>query len=209
MCTTWRTGPSPAIWRSCGGPPGPCWDRPGPTDADPGLPGPGCSALERRDDHRHLPAGGRAVPKGPPAPPCRASGACVGCDGVGPICEGVRVTTATTPSSPAAAPARKSRRRRLLLGTLLAASVMLTGTACATSATSAAVVGTTTITEQSIFDQTAQASGRANQPLTVDQLAFGNRLFTTQDIRSALLTEVAQQRGVVVTDAQVNAAMAG
>ena len=86
---------------------------------------------------------------------------------------------------------------------------MLTGTACTTSPTSAAIVGTTTITEQSIFDQTAQASGRANQPLTVDQLAFGNRLFTTQDIRSALLTEVAQQRGIVVTDSQVNAAMAG
>lgn len=86
---------------------------------------------------------------------------------------------------------------------------MLTGTACATSATSAAVVGDVTITEQSIFDRTAQASAQAKVQLTVDQLAFGNRLFTAQDIRSTLLEEAAQQRGVVVTDAQVNAAMAG
>lgn len=86
---------------------------------------------------------------------------------------------------------------------------MLTGAGCATSATSAAVVGDVSITEQSIFDQTSQASARAGQALTVEQLAFGNRLFTTQDIRSALLDQVAQERGVVVTDAQVNAAMAG
>jgi hypothetical protein len=95
------------------------------------------------------------------------------------------------------------------VGAFVAAVVMLTGTACATSATSAAVVGDVSITEQSIFDQTARASARAGQPLTVEQMAFGNRLFTTQDIRSALLSELAQQRGVVVTDAQVNAAMAG
>ena len=72
--------------------------------------------------------------------------------------------------------------------------------------------GDVSITEQSVFDQTAQASaqaGQAGQALTVEQLAFGNRLFTTQDIRGALLAQVAQQRGVVVTDAQVNAAMAG
>ncbi len=96
-----------------------------------------------------------------------------------------------------------------MLGTCVAVTVLLTGTACATSATSAAVVGDVSITEQSIFDQTAQASARAGQSLTVEQLAFGNRLFTTQDIRGALLAEVAQQRGVVVTDSQVNAAMAG
>lgn len=104
---------------------------------------------------------------------------------------------------------RPARRRRLLLGSFVAATVMLTGTACATSATSAAVVGDVTITEQSIFDRTAQASAQAGQQLTVDQLAFGNRLFTTQDIRSTLLEEAARQRGVVVTDSQVNAAMAG
>jgi len=95
------------------------------------------------------------------------------------------------------------------VGSVVAAVVLVTGTGCATSATSAAVVGDVAISEQSIFDQTAQASARAGQPLTVDQLAFGNRLFTTQDIRSALLADVAQQRGVAVTDAQVNAAMAG
>lgn len=111
--------------------------------------------------------------------------------------------------STVAAHAPATRRRRLLAGTFVAAAVLLTGTACATSATSAAVVGDTVITEQSVFDQTAQAAGQADQPLTVEQMAFGNRLFTTQDIRSALLAEVAQERGVVVTDAQVNAAMAG
>lgn len=96
-----------------------------------------------------------------------------------------------------------------MLITAVAAAVLLTGTACATSATSAAVVGDVAISEQSIFDRTAQASAQAGQPLTVDQLAFGNRLFATQDIRAALLEEAARQRGVVVTDAQVNAAMAG
>lgn len=121
------------------------------------------------------------------------------------MCEGVRVRT----RSPGSARVRPARRRRLLLGSVVAATVMLTGTACATSATSAAVVGDVTITEQSIFDRTAQASAQAGQQLTVDQLAFGNRLFTTQDIRSTLLEEAARQRGVVVTDAQVNAAMAG
>jgi hypothetical protein len=95
------------------------------------------------------------------------------------------------------------------VGTVVAATVMLTATACATSATAAAVVGDMSIAEQSIFDQTSQASGQFNQPLSVDQVAFLNRAYTTQDIRSALLAQMAEQRGVVVTDAQVNAAMAG
>lgn len=95
------------------------------------------------------------------------------------------------------------------MGAFVAGTVMLTGTACATSATSAAVVGGTSISEQSIFDQTAQVSAQASRTLTVEQSALVNRAFTTQDIRSALLARAAQDLGVVVTDAQVNAAMAG
>jgi len=112
------------------------------------------------------------------------------------VCEGVLVRTS---------------RQRLLLSTLAAAAVLLTGTACATSATDAAIVGDVSIAEQTIFDRTSQVSGQieqqGQQSLTVEQLAYLNRAQTTEAIRSALLAQAAQDRGVVVTDAQVNAAM--
>lgn len=112
------------------------------------------------------------------------------------MCEGVLVRTS---------------RQRLLLSTLAAAAVLLTGTACATSATDAAIVGDVSIAEQTIFDRTSQVSGQieqqGQQSLTVEQLAYLNRAQTTEAIRSALLAQAAQDRGVVVTDAQVNAAM--
>ncbi len=113
-----------------------------------------------------------------------------------PVCEGVRVRTS---------------RQRLLLSALAAATVLLTGTACATSATAAAIVGDTSISEQTIFDRTADVSGQVEQQnqqqLTLDQLAYLNRAQTTAAIRSALLEQVAQDHGVIVTDSQVNAAM--
>ena len=112
------------------------------------------------------------------------------------MCEGVLVRTS---------------RQRLLLSTLAAAAVLLTGTACATSATDAAIVGDVSIAEQTIFDRTSQVSGQieqqGQQSFTVEQLAYLNRAQTTEAIRSALLAQAAQDRGVVVTDAQVNAAM--
>ena len=104
----------------------------------------------------------------------------------------------------------RTSRQRLLLRTLAAAAVLLTGTACATSATSAAIVGDVSIAEQTVFDRTSQVSSQvdvAGQTLTVEQLAYLNRALTTDAVRSALLAEAAQDQGVVVTDAQVNAAM--
>lgn len=104
----------------------------------------------------------------------------------------------------------RTSRRRLLLGVLAATIVMFAGSACSTSATSAALVGSAAIAEQTIFDQTAQRSDQfeqAGQTLTVEQLALLNRLETTDAIRSALLAQLAADRGIEVTDAQVNAAL--
>jgi hypothetical protein len=104
----------------------------------------------------------------------------------------------------------RTSRQRLLLRTLAAAAVLVTGTACATSATSAAIVGDVSIAEQTVFDRTSQVSSQladAGQTPTVEQLAYLNRVLTTDAVRSALLAEAAQDQGVVVTDAQVNAAM--
>lgn len=106
----------------------------------------------------------------------------------------------------------RTSRQRLLFSTLAAVAVLLTGTACATTATSAAIVGDATIAEQTIFDRTAQASAQlsdAGRAPGVDQLAALNRVQTTIAVRSALLADAAKDLGVVVTDAQVNAAMRG
>jgi hypothetical protein len=84
---------------------------------------------------------------------------------------------------------------------------------CANQATSAASVGDQAISEQTIFDRTsalaaqAQSSGgSAPDPAALAEL---NRTQTTSAIRSRLLEVAAADRGVVVTDDQVNAAMAG
>ncbi len=99
-----------------------------------------------------------------------------------------------------------------MLGAFAAVAVLLTGTACATSATAAAVVGDVSIPEQAIFDRSVAFSGQLQeqgQPaLSVYGLAYLNRLQATAAIRSELLRIAAQDRGVEVTDAQVNAAMA-
>jgi len=84
---------------------------------------------------------------------------------------------------------------------------------CSNQATSAASVGDQVISEQTIFDRTsalaaeAQTSGgSAPDPAALAEL---NRTQTTSAIRSRLLEVAAADRGVVVTDDQVNAAMAG
>jgi hypothetical protein len=84
---------------------------------------------------------------------------------------------------------------------------------CSNQATSAASVGDQAISEQTIFDRTsvlaaeAQTSGgSAPDPAALAEL---NRTQTTSAIRSRLLEVAAADRGVVVTDDQVNAAMAG
>jgi len=104
----------------------------------------------------------------------------------------------------------RTSRQRLLLSTFAVAVVLLTGTACATSATSAAIVGDVSIAEQTVFERTSQVSdqfGQTGGTLTVEQLAYVNRVLTTDAIRSALLASAARDQGVVVTDGQVNAAM--
>ena len=84
---------------------------------------------------------------------------------------------------------------------------------CATSATSAAQVGDVDISEAAIFDRTtalvdqAQTSGAA--PLEPSTVAVFNRSQTTSAIRSRLLQVAAADKGVVVTNDQVNTAMAG
>ena len=91
--------------------------------------------------------------------------------------------------------------------------VGLTAAGCATQATSAASVGDITISESVIFDRTSalvdqvQAAGGA----TLDPAAVAsvNRAQTTSAIRSRLLEIAAADNGVVATDEQVNAALAG
>ncbi len=84
---------------------------------------------------------------------------------------------------------------------------------CSTQATSAASVGDQAISEQSIFDRTsalaAEAQSTGESVPSAAALAELNRTQTTSAIRSRLLEVAAADRGVVVTDDQVNAAMAG
>ncbi len=103
--------------------------------------------------------------------------------------------------------------RRVVAGLAFAVVVAMTGTACATQATSAAQVGDASISEATIFDRTtavvdqAQASGAVTlEPTTI---AVFNRAQATAAIRSQLLEIAAADRNVVVTDEQVNTAMAG
>lgn len=92
------------------------------------------------------------------------------------------------------------------------ATVLLTGTACATSATAAATVGTQQISEQAIFERTSSLADQAEQagqpaPSELERAAV-NRAQTTAAIRSRLWEAAAADNGVVITDAQVNAALA-
>ncbi len=93
-------------------------------------------------------------------------------------------------------------------------AVGLSAAGCATTpATSAAQVGDVAISEAAIFDRTnavvdqAQTSGAT--PIEPTTLAVFNRAQTTAAIRSQLLEVAAADRGVVVTNDQVNTAMAG
>jgi hypothetical protein len=103
---------------------------------------------------------------------------------------------------------------RRFVRTLACVSVLgLLVAGCSNQATSAASVGDQVISEQTIFDRTsalaaeAQTSGgSAPDPAALAEL---NRTQTTSAIRSRLLEVAAADRGVVVTDDQVNAAMAG
>jgi hypothetical protein len=107
----------------------------------------------------------------------------------------------------------RTSRQRFLLSALATAAVLLTGTACATSATAAATVGDQSIPEQTIFDRTASVSDQLQQagnpaPSELDMAAL-NRTQTAAAIRSTLWETAAADHDVVITDAQVNAAMSG
>jgi hypothetical protein len=89
----------------------------------------------------------------------------------------------------------------------------LAAAGCSTQATAAATVGDQVISEQVIFDRTSalaaqaqSAGGSVPEPAALAEL---NRTQTTSAIRSRLLEVAAADRGVVVTDEQVNAALAG
>lgn len=89
-----------------------------------------------------------------------------------------------------------------------------TAAGCATdSATSAAQVGTTAISESSIFDRTtaivAEVQAQGQETPDAATLAELNRRQTTAAIRSYLLEVAADDKGVAITDEQVNAALAG
>ncbi len=98
-----------------------------------------------------------------------------------------------------------------MLGTCSILALATVG--CGTSATSAAQVGDVAIAESTVFDRTAavvaagQQQGQAAPAQSV--VAQLNRAQATSAIRSRLLDVAAQQRGVVVTEDQVNAAVAG
>ncbi len=104
--------------------------------------------------------------------------------------------------------------RRILTIVGLIGVVGVSAAGCGTTAaTSAAQVGDVSISEAAIFDRTtavvnqAQTSGAA--PVQPATLAVFNRAQTTAAIRSQLLEVAADDRGVVVTNDQVNTAMAG
>lgn len=102
---------------------------------------------------------------------------------------------------------------RTVAAVLVAGMAALTVSACSTpSATAAATVGDSTIAESTIFEQTtalldqsADSGAAAPSPALVADV---NRSNTTQAIRGRLLRAAAADAGVVVTDADVNAALA-
>jgi len=103
--------------------------------------------------------------------------------------------------------------RRFVRTVAIVGALGLAMAGCSTQATSAATVGDQVISEQAIFDRTSalaaqaeSAGGSAPAPAALAEL---NRAQTTSAIRSRLLEVAAADRGVVITDEQVNAAMAG
>ena len=102
--------------------------------------------------------------------------------------------------------------RRFVAALAAMSMVGLGSAACSTpSATAAAQVGDVSISEAAIFDRTsalvAQAQEAGNAP-DASAIAAFNRSQTTSAIRSQLLEIAAADAGVVVTDEQVNAAIA-
>ncbi len=102
---------------------------------------------------------------------------------------------------------------RTVVAVLLAGVTALTVSACSTpSATAAATVGGSNIAESTIFEQTSALLDQAADAGAADPspalVADVNRSNTTKAVRAQLLAAAAAQAGVVVTDADVNAAVA-
>ena len=104
-----------------------------------------------------------------------------------------------------------SARRILVLLTCVGV-VGVTAAGCSTQATSAAEVGDFSIAEGLIFDRTSalveQVQAAGNPAPDASAIAELNRRQTTSAIRSQLLEQAADDAGIVVTDEQVNAALA-
>jgi len=96
--------------------------------------------------------------------------------------------------------------------TVLACAGVVGLTGCAAPATSAAQVGDQSISESVIFDRTSalvtQVQSNGGSTLNTSTIAELNRTQTTSAIRSQLLEIAAADKGVDVTDEQVNAALA-
>lgn len=108
--------------------------------------------------------------------------------------------------------ARVLSARRILTTVASVGIVGLIAAGCATSATAAAQVGDVSISEADIFNRSAAVVNQyeSSSQTTADTAAVStlNRSQTTTAIRSQLLTVAAAEQGVVVTDAQVNEAIA-
>ena len=106
-----------------------------------------------------------------------------------------------------------SSARRFVTVLACASLVGLTVAGCSTSATAAAQVGDSAIAESLIFDRTtalvAEVQAADGKTLDPSAIAEVNRSQTTSAIRSRLLEVAADVKGVVVTDEQVNATLAG
>ncbi|MEP6561451.1 MAG: SurA N-terminal domain-containing protein [Nakamurella sp.] len=102
--------------------------------------------------------------------------------------------------------------RRILTTVAGVGIVGLIAAGCATSATAAAQVGDVSISEADIFNRSAAVVSQyeSSSQTTADTSAVStlNRSQTTTAIRSQLLAVAAGEQGVVVTDAQVNEAIA-
>ena len=108
--------------------------------------------------------------------------------------------------------ARRFITRRSLTVLACVAVVGLSSAGCSTQATAAAEVGDVSISEELIFDRTSalvqQVVAAGNPAPDASALAELNRRQTTSAIRSELLELAAADAGIVVTDEQVNAALA-
>ena len=80
----------------------------------------------------------------------------------------------------------------------------LTVSGCSQQVGSAAVIGTTAISDSTVQDQTAALIAQSGTDVNDPTRATVARTVTTQAIRSQLLAAVATERGVSVTDDQVN-----